>query len=197
MIIGIDIDDTLTNTKELQIECWKEFVSLHPKEGYDFNLPENINRFGDEYINMFWDLYRETLFAPSFKDNVSEVINNLKQKGYKVYIVTARPEVCYPKLISRLTDVFSSINLVFDNIIVGAKNKSEACCENGISILIDDDIVHCTTALDNGIEAILFNDGYDYPGYQTNSWNNIESIVDTISKSNNYTRVRKMSEVNE
>ena len=50
MNIGIDIDDTLTNTKELQIKYWQEYFFKKPHSNYTKELPSNINDFGDDYI---------------------------------------------------------------------------------------------------------------------------------------------------
>ena len=45
MKIAIDIDDTLTNTKDNQIKLWKEYYNKQPKAGFSEQLPSDINEF--------------------------------------------------------------------------------------------------------------------------------------------------------
>ena len=69
MKIAIDIDDTLTNTKQQQIKLWKKYYNNNPHKDYSEKLPQNINEWGDKYIEDFWDTYRELLsFNSSYKD---------------------------------------------------------------------------------------------------------------------------------
>lgn len=67
MKIGIDIDDTITDTRSLQIKYWKDYIKNYPNESYTENLPDSINGFSDSYVQIFWDIYREQLFDAPIK----------------------------------------------------------------------------------------------------------------------------------
>ena len=55
MKIAIDIDDTLTNTKDNQIKLWKEYYNKQPKVGFSEQLPSDINEFdADEYTRQLY-----------------------------------------------------------------------------------------------------------------------------------------------
>ena len=59
MIIGVDIDDTLTNSREEIAKAWKDYYRLYDLGSYTDLVPSNINTaWDDKYISRFWDLYR-------------------------------------------------------------------------------------------------------------------------------------------
>lgn len=182
MKIGIDIDDTLTNTKEAQLQYWKEYVSNNKSDIYSFNLPENINRFGDPYIDLFWDTYREALFAPPFKENAGEVISKLRKEGHIIYIITSRPKAKYDHLVDKLVNVFKSNNIEYDFIITDIKEKGKYISDNNIDILIDDDVLHCEDVYKHGKTAILFNKINNYNHFMTDDWKKVYDIISKMKK---------------
>ncbi len=178
MKIGIDIDDTLTNTKDIQLLYWQEYVTNHPKKGYDTNLPSTINDFGDEYVQNFWDTYREELsFYSSFKENASLVLNNLKKAGHKLCIITSRPDEKYQNLHQRLKEWFAENNIPIDIIYTNIRDKESFCKDNNIDLFIDDDLKHIIKANSYNIKTILFNQNNKYDGLQSTNWLEIENII--------------------
>ena len=109
MRIGIDIDDTLTNTIELQKSFWQEYHHNHPNDDYTDEIPKNINTFGFKYIEDYWDIYREELFYPEFKENASLITNKLKKDGHELCVITSRPDYKYKDLHKRLEKWFKDI----------------------------------------------------------------------------------------
>ena len=88
MKIAIDIDDTLTNTKDQQIILWKDYIIKNPNKNYTIEIPDNINSFDDEYISKFWDTYREQLsFTSSFKENADIITNKLHKDKYEGRVI--------------------------------------------------------------------------------------------------------------
>lgn len=178
MRIGIDIDDTLVNTKSKQIILWEEYVIKNPRKGYTKQLPTFINDFSDEYVSIFWDTYREELsFGTTMKDNVVEVLNSLKKDGHTLCIVTARPKEKYNDLHERLTAWIKDNNLVIDEIYTGIREKGRFTKEANLDILIDDNANYCQSAILHGNKAILFNDIADYDGLKTTSWLEVEEMI--------------------
>ena len=68
MTIGIDLDDTLVNTRDLLKENWKKYIEENKIVEFTSELPDDINRFGNKIIDTFWDQYREEMAYPSLKE---------------------------------------------------------------------------------------------------------------------------------
>lgn len=177
MNIGIDIDDTLIKTREYQTIYWREFIKEHPNETYTEELPDNINTFGDPYIDIFWDIYRGLLFSSPFKENTSEVLKKLKQDGFNIYIITARRKEKYANLEDKIISTFIENDIPYDGILTDAKDKGKCMQDNNIDILIDDEIYNCESAIKYGKKAILFNDRKEYTGLKTTSWLELYDMI--------------------
>lgn len=185
MTIGIDIDDTLTNTRDNQEKYWQEYIIKYPKEGYTSELPSTINDFGDDYVQLFWDEYREELsFNSSYKENASTILTKLKNEGYNLCIVTARRISKCPDLLERIKKAFQENNIPIDTIYTDMTDKGLFCKENNIDILIDDSLIHINSAINNNVKGILFNNDNSYTGYQTTNWLDIYDIINKIKEEN-------------
>lgn len=178
MKIGIDIDDTLTNTKDEQLKYWKIYYNNFPNPRYKSELPNNINSFGDSYIDTFWDTYREILsFNCTFKKDASAILHKLKNDNHTLCIITSRPDEKYENLKKRLNDWFTKNNIPVDFIYSNIKDKATFAKENNIDLLIDDDIKHCNATIKKGIKAILFNKDDNYQNFQTTSWQEVYNYI--------------------
>ena len=177
MKIGIDIDDTLTNTEELQASYWKEYLNNHPNPDYNENIPKNINTFGFKYIEDFWDIYREQLFYPTFKENAALITNKLKNEGYELSVITSRPDYKYKDLHKRLEEWFYDNNIPITTIYTNIKNKGHYCKKKNIDLLIDNDIAQIQEANKYKVKTILFNDLNEYDGLKTTNWLELYDII--------------------
>lgn len=158
MVIGIDIDDTICNTKDLQRIYWKEYYNSNPNLEYSEELPKEVNYFGIPYINDFWDLYRGKLFTPDIKDDCPVIIDKLISLGFTFVIVTSRPKENYQDLDKSLSDWLDRENIHVSKIYSGVRNKGEFCKDNNIDLLIDDDIRHINAANELSVKNIHFDD---------------------------------------
>ena len=179
MRIGIDIDDTLTNTLELQESYWKEYHHNKPNPDYTDEIPRNINTFGFKYIEDYWDVYREQLFYPEFKENASLITNKLHEDGHTLCIITSRPDYKYKDLHKRLEIWFKENNIYVDIIYTNIKNKGHYCKKKEIDLLIDNDIAQIEEANKYKVKTILFGDLKDYKGLKVSNW---LELYDTIKK---------------
>ena len=181
MRIGIDIDDTLTNTKEIQITYWKEYHHKYPNEEYTDNLPDNINVFGYPYIQQFWDIYREELsFNCSFKKNAGEVLKLLKNDGHTLCIITSRPDSKYKDLRNRLDKWFKDNNIYYDELYTDARYKGKVAKKEKIDIIIDDCDYHLDEAAKYGIKGILFSNQKSNKYPTVDNWLNLYDIIKKI-----------------
>lgn len=182
MKIAIDIDDTLTNTKENQLNLWKEYIVKYPNPNYNEELPHNINEFdAEEYIDNFWELYRYTLsFESTYKQDASNIIDKLKNDGHELCIVTSRPDTKYNNLKANIIKGLKDNNIHIDSIYTNAKDKGQFCKKHGFDLLIDDSIKQILSAQKNGLKAILFNKNNEYKGLQTTTWKDLYDIIKTL-----------------
>lgn len=186
MRIGIDIDDTLVNTKEKQLIYWKDYVTKNPKEGYTEEIPNTINDFGDEYVQIFWDTYREQLsFSPTFKENASLILHKLKDNNFTLCVITSRPDAKYKDLKIRLKNWFNANDIPIDIIYTDVRNKGLFCKENNIDILLDDSLNQIKSAKENNVKTILFNNIPTYKELQTDNWLDLYNILIKLKEEQN------------
>lgn len=184
MKIAIDIDDTLTNTKDNQIKLWKEYIKNNPNPNYTEELPYNINEFdAGEYIGIFWNTYREQLsFNSTYKVDASSIIDKLKSDGHELCIVTSRPDNRYKNLKERISTALKDNNIHIDTIHTNARDKGSYCKEHNFNLLIDDNIKQIESAKSHGLQAILFNQNESYNGLQTTTWKELYNIIKELNK---------------
>lgn len=186
MKIGIDIDDTLVDTKDIQKKYWKEYVTNNPKKGYTEKIPNSINDFGDLYVQDFWDIYRHELsYSPEFKKDTSTILHKLKDNNFTLCVITSRPDAKYKDLKLNLSNWFNSNNIPIDIIYTDVRDKGLFCKENNIDILIDDSLSQMKSAILNNVKAILFNNIPDYEGLQTDNWLDLYNIIISIKEEQN------------
>ena len=183
MKIAIDIDDTLTNTKDNQTKLWKEYIKKYPNPNYNEELPYNINEFdAGEYISDFWDLNREKLsFESTYKKDVTEIIDKLKEDGHELAIVTSRPDERYTNLKERIAKAIKENNIHIETIHTNARDKGSYCKEHHFDLLIDDNINQINSATKHGLKAILFNENKEYTGLQTTTWKELYNIIKELN----------------
>lgn len=183
MTIGIDLDDTLVNTRDLLKENWKKYIEENKIVEFTSELPDDINRFGNKIIDTFWDQYREEMAYPPLKEGAKEVIKDLKEKGYKLVIITSRPKIKYNNLIKRLNAYLEDNDIIIDQIILDAFDKGQAMMDNNIDLIIDDDLYHIKRATECGKKGILLNENNNYDGYIANDWYKVTDIIEALKNS--------------
>lgn len=145
MKIGIDVDNTITNTLPILKEYCKryndEFIKRNLKINekgystttlYDWTPEENL---------IFCNKYFHEIFAKvDVKENAREIIERIKNEGNDIHIITARSEPTVIDPYNTTKDFLDKNNIVYDKIIVNCKDKYTYCKENGIEIMIDDEL---------------------------------------------------------
>lgn len=168
MRIGIDIDGVLTDFEKWQLEVGSKFFIKYNKnivipDGYDSDTVFNVTK---EMDSEFWHnyLYDYAKNEPARKF-AGEVIDLLRDKGYKIYIITAR------YLTNRNDDLGNEMrNIVinwlknnkinYDKIIFSPEDKFEICKQNNIGIMIEDKVENINN-ISTIIPVICFNAGYN------------------------------------
>lgn len=167
--IAIDIDDVISDTNEA-MRLWANQTSGVELAREDYYVPGN-DYWG--YYERIWaehsiedKLDFDVFEAELIKDqshvpliaSAALVIKEL-QKEFHIILLTSRNPA-----LEEGTRRWLKENIEGDVELYFAKNgrmnigrsKGELCKELGAFLLIDDNIEHCQSAVDNGIEAILF-----------------------------------------
>jgi uncharacterized HAD superfamily protein len=164
MKIGIDIDDTITNSYDLIISKLCEVSNINKdyiinnKLSYRDLYKENIT---PSFLDFSCNTYESIIPTVDLKNNVKEVIDELHNMGYIIEIVTARNHTEYKDPYQISYDYLTSNNIYFDKINVNVHDKGIFCKENNIDILIDDSVRNVTNAYNMGIKTILFENIYN------------------------------------
>lgn len=171
--IAVDIDDTILSTKELEKYYWQIF--LHEHNEID---AKKKYQWGDKELSLFWQEYREKMAYGKVKDNVSLAFKELKNKGYIVDLLSARPLDKYASLNQNLMEYFEKNNLIYDHIYIGFYSKVAFLEEHNYDILIDNELRHILAAQGRGISTILFGPfNPNYEGIQTDDWVKIPVLI--------------------
>lgn len=148
MRIGIDIDGVLTDFEKWQLDFGSKFFIKYNKnivvpDGYDSNTVFNITQKMD---SEFWEkyLYDYAKNEPARKF-AGEVIDILKEKGYEIYIITARyltdrDDHLGERMRNIVKEWLVKNNINYDKIIFSPEDKYDICKDNNIDIMIEDKV---------------------------------------------------------
>lgn len=157
LTIGIDIDDTITDT----------FYHLMPAVAKFFN--EDINYLKENkisYTSLTPDMKEHELeFAREnfdklipltpIKKDAAEYIRKIKKLGHRILIITARSNLFYTDAYKTSTNYLKSHNVPFDELIC-TFDKAGICKEQNVNIFIDDSVNQCNKVKEAGIKPLLF-----------------------------------------
>lgn len=182
MRIGIDIDDTTTNTWECFIPYYHEVFKI-PIETLKLSKPyyeavkDKLSL--DEYFNVILPIYNEQTPLVTLKENVKEVIDELYMLGHKVFFITARGKET--KDIYNVTKKYlDNYQIKYEKLIIDASDKARFCVEEKIDLFIDDSFKHCDAISKLGIDVLMFETAYnkEYKQFRrVKSWKEIYEYI--------------------
>ena len=193
MKIGIDIDDTLSNSFEsVFVDSQKfdieELGNTGKVEEYgkidNHNYIETMYKhWTQEQTNLFWEKYFINMLTKATpKEYAPEILQKMKGEGNKIVIITSRYEI-EPN--STAIEDYSKQwlnknNIPYDEIIINAQNKLEVAQKAQIDLFIDASIKHCKKMQNGNIKTLLYttimNEGLDVPELErVYSWPQIYS----------------------
>lgn len=196
MIIGIDIDNTITDIEdELNNAAYEYAIKLGKSIKEHLQDFEDIKNNGDVYKERFQFSYDELKYflkniqekitnRAEPRSNAVKIINRLREDGHKIIIITARDSEFHdePYLLSK--NWLDKNNIEYDKLIVNAREKGTVCKNENVDLFIDDQLNNCLDVLTKGIKVIRISDEisknkdiidlknwneiYDYIGILTN-----------------------------
>lgn len=165
MNIGIDIDDTISNTFETFLPYMKKFVeqdlnrnlnlNLSSKTDY-YNIIEKYN-LSQEEARVFWvNNYVSILENVKPRKSAVEIINTLKENGNKIFLITARIDDSIVD-VQRITEKWLECNNIkYDKLIINSYNKLKIAKKEKIDVFIDDSIRNCEMLSRGNIKTYMF-----------------------------------------
>ena len=182
MRIGVDIDDTITNS-------WQYLIPHYAKL---FNIDESILSKSmpyypaikdyislDDYYKKVVPIHEKYTSVLPLKDNVKEVIDKLYELGHTIYFITDRGNDNDDSYIAT-KKYLDSHGIKYEKIYTRASNKAIICQKEKIDLYIDDSIKHCRRVKEEGIKVLMFNTYYNKEYKEFNhvhSWNEIYEYI--------------------
>ena len=188
MRIGIDIDDTITDT-------WNYAMPMYEKK---FNVPIQVLKTRlpyyysiedkytiDEYFDCVKDINKDLINIVPLRENANTIINKLRSEGNEIFFITARGfrENYYPYESS--VKYLEDNNVEYDKVIINAKDKALACKEESIELFIDDSLKHVNAVSELGVPVLLFETNYnkdDKEFRHVTSWNEVYDVIKEMEK---------------
>lgn len=194
MNIGIDIDDTISNTFETFLPFMQKFVEQDLSRKLNLNLSSRtdyyniIEKYGlnEEEARGFWEKYYIPMLENvNPKISAVEVINTLKEKGNRIILITARvdDEIVDAKAITEKWLDENKIN--YDKLIINSHDKLEIAKQEKIDIFIDDSIRNCEMVSSGNIKTYMFST-------QNNNYYENENIEKIVSWDEFYEKIKEV-----
>ena len=159
MNIGIDIDDTISETFETLLPYAQKYViedlSREAIIRMDSDCTDHLYilkmiGWNDEEAKKFWlKYYSEILKQVNIKKFAAKVINKLKEKGHIIYLITARWDMPNDNIYQITKDWLKENNIKYDKLIINASDKLRLIKDNNIDLFIDDSFNNCKDIVDN------------------------------------------------
>lgn len=172
MRIGIDIDDTITNSYTMVMQKLGKHYNLNSylliEKGFKYeDITTHEKRFPN-YFNFTREVIEPEIPNVSIKHGAREIIKKLKEEGNEIIIITARNKEEYNDPLNMTIKYLQDNNIYYDELHIGIMNKGKFCKENNIDILIDDNISHCLSAKDNDIKHLLIDNTFNRDNQELN-----------------------------
>ena len=168
MNIGIDIDDTISNSFETYFED-SQIYDIETMKGTgkvkdlgkipSDNIIETMYDWDDEATLKFWDKYFiKVLKYSTPRFFASEAIKKLKEEGNNIYIITARYEQDgINEGVKNLTVKWlKTNNIYYDELIMNADDKLEVSKKYNIDVFIDDSLKNCIEVSKGDIKVLHY-----------------------------------------
>ncbi|MDD6276705.1 MAG: hypothetical protein PUB20_07780 [Clostridia bacterium] len=189
MNIGVDIDDTLTNSFDYFLPFVAEYFGADEDELKAKNisygtLPPEWDKYKNDFGKAYYD--KVTPDTP-FKPDAAWGINRLREAGHKIIIITHRSTEFYTNPYETTRNELDKGNICYDKLIC-TTDKATACVSENVSVLIDDLPENCLSAKEHGVHSILFNSkgNKDFKTYlpRVNNWSEAVEVILNFAENN-------------
>lgn len=192
MIIGVDIDDTLTDIRDQLKEAALNYAKSLGKEinnddtyiedrnnGNTYKVKYNFN--DEELVRFFKEVQEEIVKNVKPRKGVEEAIKKLREEGHTIIIITARDSKLHDDPYELSKTWLDKNGIEYDKIIVNAQEKDIICQNEKVDLFIDDQLANCTKVSKTGIQVIRITNYEEVHGNIINKKNWME-IYDYIKE---------------
>lgn len=149
MRIGIDIDNTIVNTRETVFK-YKRKSKFKKNKGYYLEWSKKEQEeFLDTYVE-------EIHMHAQVKEYAKEAIDRLKEMGHSIILITYRDNIRSKESNSNTKKYLKEHSIYYDDIFFGAFDKGKVCKEKNIDLLIDDSLENIESVAKEGIDVLVF-----------------------------------------
>ena len=187
MRIGIDIDDTISNTASYLIEEAVVFDRLYKKKGIadntEYDFCKMFNWTKEDKYDFYKYIYENKIHDMPVKPHAKEIINKLKKEGNEIYIITRRDTDIYKDPYKESKKWLKKNNIKFDKLVVKAKDKGKVCKELEVDLFIDDLVSNVERANEENVNVLIFDSAYNKDEKRFKrvvSWEEIYNIVNEV-----------------
>ena len=181
MTIGIDIDNTITNTSIYSNTLLKKDPLYNSKNNYRELNKKEIKNFLTKYIESIVE-------SVLVKEDVIDTLSYWKNKGYKIVFITARGAEKtdnYTSLKSTfLTSLyFAKNNIPFDELVFFQEEKGAACLNEFVDIFIDDKENVLDEVAKKGIKTLRISEEKVESKHKlVQNWQEIRKYIDSLGE---------------
>ncbi len=182
MNIGIDIDDTITETSEFLMPYVAEYFSID----IDYLKKNNIcyNNLPKEYrekeVEFGKSTFGKVLLDVKLKPNAKKTIDKLKEEGHKIVIITARDKTIYDDPFGFTAKQLEKLGIKYDKLVCSF-DKRQTCIDEKIEFFVDDCIENLNKVEHSVGKVLLFNSktnmGEENHFTRVNSWEEIYQYI--------------------
>lgn len=193
MRIGIDMDDTITDTWNYMLEdVSKEFnielsMLKEKKNAYAKLLTDDFGISLDEYCQKMRPVYQRHVLNLPLQKEADKYINKLHDEGNEIYFITARETLFYNDPYGLSKEYLTKNNIYFDKLITDAKNKEKICEKYNVDILIDDRYTTIEKVINNGKKAIIFDTNWNRnynKSPRAHNWQEVYNYIKSLEDNN-------------
>lgn len=164
MRIGIDIDDTITNTWETVMPYYSKIYGISTSKlkvsnPYYQAIKDKITP--EQYYQTIKLILQNTIQYVELKPDVIRVIKKLHDSGNEIIFITSRSTMDIIKPYETTEKYLKKHNIYYDKLIVGQERKDLTCLNEKIDIFIDDSNKHCDQVANVGIKVLMFETAYN------------------------------------
>lgn len=163
MRIGIDIDDTITDTYEVlfnyaqryNVEELHKSAAINMGKCTSHHYTSFMHNWNDDEASKFWrKYYLEILGKVRPKTFAKEYISKLAENN-EIYLITARFDDDTESAKKVTEEWLKDHGIKYDKLILKAEQKDIVAKENNIDIFIDDSFDNCQSVSNAGIKTYL------------------------------------------
>lgn len=189
MNIGIDLDDTITNSFEDLMPYFAKYFNLDlnycKENNYSYNnYPEDLKDRKKEFIEYLRS--NKLLNKITIKDDVKEVFKYLHDNNFKIIIITARNDNILFDAFNETKNYLDEQGVIYDKLFC-EHDKHKILIEEKIDVFIDDNIKGLYYNIDACKYHILFNSKINISEEadftRVNSWLEIKDILLKLNRS--------------